>query len=293
MFERERIPPPVQTLLRIVPDRLPGKARLVRAILRPFRSRGPIVVPDLYGNDLWCPSVEETIAATLVSRGVYEPDTVAAILALLKPKGTFVDVGANIGAMALPVAALRPQAQILCVEADPDVATILRSNITCSARSNVRVIECIAGPCAHPAVRFYRAPAASFGMGSIGKQFDEPALALRQRALDDVLDELAIEDVDVVKLDVEGAELGALRGLERRCQGEQPPTIIFEFSDWAEARIPGQSPGDAQAFLLSIDYHLFHVGARGKAGAAIERPLTEGSAMILAVPGDRACLRKG
>ena len=89
MFERERIAQPVQTLLRIVPDRLPGKARLVRAILRPFRSRGPIVVRDLYGNDLWCPSVEETIAATLVSRGVYEPETVAAILALLKPKGTF------------------------------------------------------------------------------------------------------------------------------------------------------------------------------------------------------------
>ena len=87
---------------------------------------------------------------------------------------------------------------------------------------------------------------------------------------------------------MEGAELGALSGLQRRCRGKEPPTIVFEFSDWAEARIPGQAPGDAQALLLSLTYRLFRLGAGGKAGAAIEHPLRQGAAMIVAVPPDRA-----
>jgi FkbM family methyltransferase len=288
MVEREGIPDAVQNLLRAIPERLPGKQRVVRFVLRAFRSGRPVFLRDLYGNGLWCPSVEEPIAAALISRGVYEPDTVAAILAYLNPKATFIDVGANIGATALPVAASRPEARILCVEADPGIAAILRRNIADNARSNVSVVGCIAGPFADPAVAFYRAPAAKFGMGSIGQHFDEPPLALRQQALDDVLDELGLEDVHVVKLDVEGAELGALRGLQRRCRGVQPPTIIFEFSDWAEARIPGQAPGDAQALLLSLGYRLFRLGSGGKAGAAIEHPLKQGAAMILAVPTDHA-----
>ena len=49
----------------------------------------------------------------------------------------------------------------------------------------------------------------------------------------------------------------------------------------------------AQILCVEADPLFGSVGARGKAGAAIERPLTEGSAMILAVPGDSACLRKG
>jgi hypothetical protein len=121
-------------------------------------------------------------------------------------------------------------------------------------------------------------------MGSIGRQFDQSPLALKQLALDDVLDELGLEDVEVVKLDVEGAELGALRGLLRRCRGGGPPSIIFEFCDWAEARIPGQTPGDAQALLLSLGYRLFHLGAKGKLGAAIKHPLSTGSAMIVGLP---------
>jgi FkbM family methyltransferase len=287
MGENKEIPHAVQNLLRTIPDRIPGKQRLVRVVLRPFRSRRPVFVRDLYGNGLWCPSIEEPIAAALVSRGVYERDTVAAILACLNPKGTFIDVGANIGVTALPVAALRPEARILCVEADPGIAAILRRNIADNARLNVSVIECIAGPFADPAVGFYRAPAAKFGMGSIGQQFDEPPMSVRQEALDDVLDELGVEDVQVIKLDVEGAELGALRGLQRRCRALQAPTIIFEFSDWAEARIPGQAPGDAQALLFTFGYRLFHLGAGGKAGAAIEYPLKQGGAMILAVPPAR------
>ena len=121
-------------------------------------------------------------------------------------------------------------------------------------------------------------------MGSIGPQFDAEPMILKQRTLDDVLDERGIDDIDVAKLDIEGAELGALQGLKRRLIGAKPPVIVFEFNDWAESRIAGQSAGDAQAFLLSIGYRLFRLARGGATGAAMECPLTAGSAMILAFP---------
>ncbi|MGB8363064.1 MAG: FkbM family methyltransferase [Rhizomicrobium sp.] len=227
--------------------------------------------------------MEEPIAAALFGSGVYEPDTLAAILSRLPADGIYVDVGANVGAIALPVAAQRPGAKVVCVEAAPEIAVILRRNVEENARSNIAVVECVAGSEENP-ISFYGAPASKFGMGSIGPQFDALPLTLEQRTLDGVLDELGIGNVDVVKLDIEGAELGALRGIMRRLTSSHRPAIVFEFSDWAEARVGGQKPGDAQAYLVSIGYRLFRLGRGGLPGPALDSPITSGSGMILGVP---------
>jgi FkbM family methyltransferase len=241
-------------------------------------------IPDRFGNVVHVPSLQTSMSVGLFGFGVYEPDTVAAILHHLRPSGVFVDVGANIGALALPVAACRPDARVICVEADPQIVSFLERNVAENRRSNVRIVQCLGGPVDDPQVSFYRAPAANFAMGSIGPQFDAPPVTLVQRRLDDVLDELSIADVDVVKLDIEGAEFGALQGLRRRLRSPRPPAIVFEFVDWAETRIAGQTAGSAQQFLLSCGYSLFRLARGGRPGERIERPVTTGDAMILALP---------
>jgi FkbM family methyltransferase len=161
---------------------------------------------------------------------------------------------------------------------------VLRRNVIENTRSNIAIFPYLAGPAADAAVPFYRAPSHKFGMGSVGPQFGGPPIGLEARPLDDLLDELGIADVDVMKLDIEGAEVGALRGLARRLTGVRPPVVVFEFADWAEARIPRQTPGEAQVFLTSLGYRLFRLGRGGAPGAALDRPLIAGSAMILALP---------
>jgi FkbM family methyltransferase len=273
----------VRQLVRMIPDSLPSKTRIARVVVKHFNNYRCVHLPDRYGNVLTLPSLQDPIAFHLFAFGVYEPDTIAVILARLSASGVYVDVGANVGALALAIAAQRPAVRIVCIEADPEIAEVLRRNVADNKRSNIRTVECVAGP-VRSQVAFYRAPIHKFGMGSIGPQFGGLPLRLRQRPLDDLLDELVIDDVDIVKLDVEGSELGVLRGLAFRLGGPRPPAIVFEFADWAEARIAGQLPGDAQAYLLSIGYRLFRVVAGGSPGAVLEAPLTSGSAMILAIP---------
>jgi FkbM family methyltransferase len=274
-------------VMRAVPDRLPGKTRLARAVLRPFLKSGITRIRDRFGNVLHVPSLEESISLHLFAFGVYEPSTLGAILHHLRPLGVFVDVGANVGALALPVAANRPDARIICIEADPEIVSLLKLNVTESGKSNIGIIHCLAGPIDEPQVSFYRAPMAKFGMGSIGPQFDASPLMLTQRPLDEVLDKLTIDDVDVVKLDIEGAEFGALQGLSRRLTSRRPPAIVFEFADWAETRVARQAAGSAQHFLLSLGYRLFRLVGGGRPGERFEHPLTLGSAMILALPSSR------
>ena len=49
----------------------------------------------------------------------------------------------------------------------------------------------------------------------IGEDFHASTFTVQTRPVDDCLAELGIDQVDVVKMDIEGAEIGALRGMRR------------------------------------------------------------------------------
>lgn len=85
----------IRRVVRVVPDRLRGKMRLARLALRPFLNGKMVRIPDRFGNVLHLPSLQEPIWVGLFAFGVYEPDTLAAILRHLRLSGVFVDVGAN------------------------------------------------------------------------------------------------------------------------------------------------------------------------------------------------------
>jgi FkbM family methyltransferase len=274
----------VRWFVRAVPD-MPGKLRVARFALRQFRKLRFVNLSDRWGNVLCCPSVDEPMALAIYANGVYEADTVAGILSRIPRDGTYLDVGANIGAIALPVARQRPDVRVICIEADPCISRILRHNVADNRLRNVTVVECLAGSCSKESVPFYRAPLSSFGMGSVGPQFNRPAMLLKQVALDELLDDMDIGHVDVAKLDVEGSELSVLQGLRRRLTGSRSLMILFEFTDWAEQRIEGQMPGAAQVFLHSLGYEIFQLGHGGEISSRVEQPLCTGSAMLLSQRG--------
>lgn len=267
----------------MVPDGMPGKTRLGRLILRPFMSRKPALLKDRFACRYHLPSYAEPIAQHIFTFGVYEPDTIKVILRLLPENGTFIDVGANLGAIAIPIARARPRATLLCIEADPEIYQLLQVNISDNCPGHVSTSHCIVGPREEEQVAFYRAPDEKFGMGSIAPQFHENPIKLKQRSLDGILKESGINCVDVIKMDVEGAELGVLQGAKRLLFSNLPPAIIFEFGDWAEARVAGQRPGDAQALLFRHGYRLFRLGRDGALGEEFFAPMREGSSMLVAL----------
>lgn len=271
-------------LLWLIPNGLPGKTRLGQALLRPFLSKEPATLNDSFGCSFVLPSFAEPIALEIFTFGAYEAGTRRLILDYLRDGGVFLDVGANIGALTIPITKERPNSSIICVEADPAIFQILTDNLKRNGCSNVKAISCVAGDADEKPISFYRAPKERFGMGSIGHQFDAPPITLKLRMVDTMLAELGIERVDVIKIDVEGAELGVLRGARRLLSSPSPPVVIFEFADWAEARIPEQKPGDAQLELISHGYRLFPINSDGTRGKELSEPMCSGGSMIIALP---------
>ena len=70
----------IRRAVRAIPDRLPGKTRLARAALHLFPADETTLIPDRFGNLLHLPSLKEPISVALFACGIYEPDTLSAIL---------------------------------------------------------------------------------------------------------------------------------------------------------------------------------------------------------------------
>ena len=80
--------------------------------------------------------------------------------------------------------------------------------------------------------------------------------------VDDVLLELGISRVDFIKLDVEGAELSALKGTARLLRGVARPAILVEVQD-IRTRPWGYPSRAIVEFLIRAGYRWFELNADG------------------------------
>lgn len=153
-----------------------------------------------------------------------------AIAGNLGPGGIFIDGGANIGGFTVPAARLvGPQGRVIAIEMMPDTAMCLRHNLGLNGLDWVLVVEGALSDTDGTEVTATMS-AGNHGQASIvAKRTDGGAMVsirIRTLTLDGVLANL--ERIDVLKLDLEGAEVLALQGgpatlARTRC-------VIFE--DW-------------------------------------------------------------
>ena len=145
------------------------------------------------------------------------------VTSICRPDKVFIDVGAHIGSVIAEVMHQTPSVKIIAFEAIPQKIEHLRRKFP-----RVEFHECAVGEENKGQITFFVDTKQS-GYSSLGKRSDAPDGAIQEivvplKRMDDLVDSDA---VDVVKIDVEGAELGVLRGGERmiaRCR----PSILFE-----------------------------------------------------------------
>jgi hypothetical protein len=76
-------------------------------------------------------------------------------------------------------------------------------------------------------------------------------------ALDDLILPLGIAPT-LVKVDVEGLEFEALRGLERTLRRYRPAVLCELTAEWVRGR--GADPNDLLAFMAGLDYEAYVIG---------------------------------
>jgi len=121
-----------------------------------------------------------------------------------------VDCGANIGMSILYFKDIYPEARILAFEPDPAAFACLRENVTGNALSNIQLENAALASMEGETDFFYdRADPASLRMSIVRERMPRDKKTVRAVRLSRFLD----EEVDFLKLDVEGAELDVIREL--------------------------------------------------------------------------------
>lgn len=136
----------------------------------------------------------------------------------------FLDIGAHIGKYTLRAAiTVGDRGKVIAVEPNRDNFNVLARNIELNGLHNCIPLNIAAYSTDKEAILF-RGP--NSAQHSLTENFGKGAFKVKARALDTVLAELGIDKIDLVKMDVEGAELEVLRGLERTLKSASPRLVI-------------------------------------------------------------------
>jgi FkbM family methyltransferase len=179
-------------------------------------------------------------------------------LELVDVGATVVDVGANIGYFTLTAASrVGRSGRVISVEPNPRAAERLRENVALNGLHNVTAIE--AAVSSTPGTMALRLGADS----EASSLFDAVHASIGVvdvlvTTIDKILADQGLTRIDVLKLDVEGAEVDALLGAAQLLSGSHPPRLLLEANP-VTLRAAGRSVDDLRRCIESFGYTISEI----------------------------------
>jgi len=202
----------------------------------------------------------------------------------------FIDIGANEGFYTVFAAQrIGPRGVVVAVEPSPREYARLENNVSINGFSNVSVVKQALGARRGKAVLHVANPEHN-GQNTLG-DFGHAGVTAVDHVKIDVIDldslvqEQRLSRVDIIKIDVEGAELEVLRGGTKTLE-QHKPIVLIELFD-AALRKQGASAVAVLTQLRELGYSFFEFG--GSTG--IPQPLEKvdpNSQNVLAVHSSRS-----
>lgn len=241
--------------------------RLRRAIWSYCRSRGwelPVELPWHDGLHLTAYLANDVSRQLFVS-GCIEPNEFAFLDKILAPSMVFIDAGANEGLYTLFASRrVGSSGQVWAFEPSRREFERLKRNVSQNRLTNVRLFSYALGECNDDAALLVTEGEHS-GQNTLGKPGHKGVDVLRResvplRRLDDLARDEKLHQIDVLKLDVEGAEFRLLEGAGELLRHARP-LILFEVFEEA-LRYQGAS-SELLLQLLSAAGYCFYAFDRG------------------------------
>ncbi|MEJ7783662.1 MAG: FkbM family methyltransferase [Solirubrobacteraceae bacterium] len=158
----------------------------------------------------------------ILNRG-WEHDYLREMLAALEPGDVLYDIGANIGLVALHAAAI---CSTVAFEPDPDTFGRLERNRELNRALSVSVRR-LAVSDEDRVVTLFTDGVEGTSASLVHQRREEGAVEVQARTLDSMAAEGALPRPTVIKLDIEGAEILALRGGRELLTGENAPRLLL------------------------------------------------------------------
>ena len=239
--------------------------RLVLSLFRPLRTTFPIrclwwrLVPAYRTNmrpngpqlrwvripgtsyalkiDIW-----GMLGGVYFNRTPYEPKTSALLSRLLQPGMVFADIGANAGYFSFLAAhAIGSEGKVLAFEPSPVIRSVFEESLKRNhLASRVDLYSYALSDRDHATCKLYiPVNPSDSGISSIspwqghfeaGMMHKDSTIDVQIRTFDSIAAEIGLARLDVVKMDVEGAELSVLQGMHNVIGRLRPQYLIVETS---------------------------------------------------------------
>jgi FkbM family methyltransferase len=178
----------------------------------------------------------------------------------LPSRFSFVDVGANIGAMALDVARLSKTRNVIAIEPNHKCVEAIEKSSRMNGFTNIRIVEAALTAEGNPVS--FLADLRHANASHLGDKPSELSSAVNSRivagmTLDSLRDD--VEPPCIILIDVEGAEIEVLRG-GRKVITELKPLIVFEFNEVSRRHFSLEEV----VAVLGPGYEIFRLNSLGQ-----------------------------
>lgn len=206
--------------------------------------------------DLWLDPASN-LGYQLLSEGEVEEQTKTSIENILHEGDIFVDVGANEGWFSLQAARrVGPGGCVYCIEPQERLWPIIIRNFSLNNMTQYRILPYAIGE-KQEDVALNLSLSMNTGSTSIVPSFRRhfrKQQQIRCTTLDQLVDLYRIRDITLLKLDIEGYELFALRGMQELLRAGRIRHMLIEFHPSQLARL-GQSVNDVVRYIEGFHYN--------------------------------------
>jgi FkbM family methyltransferase len=186
--------------------------------------------------------------------GVYEIELTKRLSSKARHAGgLFVDVGANAGYFSIIWASMRPSNRVLAFEAAPRNISILKTNVERNGLISQIAVRPIALGKEKGTLPFDCGPEEMTGWGGLALTESHSTINVDVERLDNLISDNQM--IEVMKVDVEGADTWVIIGAEKLLRNKQIKTIYYEQNKTRLKQL-GIGEDEAASFLSSVGYEV-------------------------------------
>lgn len=194
-----------------IDKRFPFLVGFYKEIYARFSSEGEVEIKIPLSSKLFVSKKDSGLGLMLRAKGNFEPVQTKKFIKSIKKGDVVLDIGANIGYYSVLASKLvGKKGKVYAFEPDPRNLKLLYKNLEVNGCQNVVVVEAALG--SKKGKLFLTQDISNPGESSLAKGKKGKKILVDVIRLDDFVRQKRIKNVDLIKIDVEGAELEVLRG---------------------------------------------------------------------------------
>lgn len=229
----------------------------------PFRPRTPTVRRSRYRGATFDLLVNEDVGWRIQALKRFEDEEVRALTAHVRPDDLVVDVGANQGVYTVLLAKACPRGRVIAFEPLPSNRGLIARNLELNGITNAETRPEVLSDRPGTVAFSVAADSGFSGLRGTGRKPEETVLQVSATTLDEAFGGKS-RAPDVIKIDVEGAELAVLRGGHDLLHDpdRRPRALLVELNATNQA-VYDQAPDEVVRLLRQAGYRPLSITRKG------------------------------